>query len=282
MQRPGWAPAAIDLERPSVARMYDYFLGGSHNFAVDREAAHQILAIMPDVPLRAQANRAFLRRAVRYLLGAGVRQFLDIGSGIPTVGNVHEVAQQAAPDSRVVYVDVDPVAVAHSQELLAGDDRSAVIQEDLRRPDRILTHPVVRELLDLREPVAVLLVAVLHFVPDADAPHAAVAAIRDALAPGSYLALSHANVTAIDAGDLAAGQRVYDRSDGSFFSRPTGEVARFFDGFTLVEPGLVWVPRWRPDPGSNTTGAEQAIMLGGVARLGDVGSGPGGTGQPGG
>lgn len=267
MHRPGWAPEAIDVERPSVARMYDYYLGGSHNFAVDREAVHQILAIMPDAPLRAQANRAFLRRAVRYLADAGVRQFLDIGSGIPTVGNVHEIAQQAAPTSRVVYVDVDPVAVAHSQELLAGDDRSTVIQEDLRRPDRILAHPVVQELLDLREPIAVLLVAVLHFVPDADRPHASVASLRDALPPGSHLVLSHANVESVDADDRAAGERIYDRSDGSFFSRETAEVARFFDGFTLVEPGLVWAPLWRPDPGSNTTGAAQSTMLAGVGRL---------------
>ncbi|MPZ28027.1 MAG: hypothetical protein GEV12_16865 [Micromonosporaceae bacterium] len=268
MHRPGWAPEAIDIERPSVARMYDYFLGGSHNFAVDREAAHQVLAIMPEVPLRAQANRAFLRRAVRFLVDAGVRQFLDIGSGIPTVGNVHEIAQQVAPAARVVYVDTDPIAVAHSQELLAGDDQTSVIQEDLRAPDRIVANPVVRDLLDFREPVAVLLVAVLHFIPDSDQPHAAVASIRDALPPGSYLALSHANIEDIDAHDREAGERVYDRSDSTFVSRDTAEVARFFDGFTLVEPGLVWAPLWRPDPGSNTTGAEQSIMLSGMGRLG--------------
>lgn len=137
MQRPDWAPETIDIERPSVARMYDYYLGGSHNFAADRAAARAMVEAVPEAPLMAQANRAFLRRAVQYLAQAGIRQFLDIGSGIPTVGNVHEIAQRIDPESRVVYVDVDPVAVAHSQEILAGNAHAAVLQEDLRNPEAI-------------------------------------------------------------------------------------------------------------------------------------------------
>ena len=160
----------LDIERPSAARMYDYYLGGSHNFAVDRAAADAVLAVIPDVPVGAQANRAFLRRAVRYLVEAGVTQFIDIGSGIPTLGNVHEIAQQADPRTRVVYVDTDPVAVAHSRLILGGNERATVIHEDLRRPGEILEHPDVRQLIDFDQPVALMLVAVLHFVSDAAEP----------------------------------------------------------------------------------------------------------------
>jgi hypothetical protein len=269
MARPDWAPETIDIERPSAARMYDYFLGGSHNFAVDREAARQVIAVMPEVPLRAQANRAFLRRSVRFLVDAGVRQFLDIGSGIPTVGNVHEIAQQAAPESRVVYVDLDPIAVAHSQELLAGNDQAAVIQADLRDPAQIMDHSSVRGLLDFDRPIGALVVAVLHFMPDGYQPYQAVTTIREALPVGSYLALSHANIESVSADQQAAGQQVYQRSDSTFVSRSTAEVARFFDGFTLVEPGLVWVPLWRPDSPTSFQEAEQSVMLGGVGRLGE-------------
>ena len=148
--------ATADFERPSQARIYDYLLGGSHNFAVDREAARVLISMVPDVPLIAQANRAFLRRAVRFLVAAGIRQFLDLGSGVPTAGNVHEVARQLAPDARVVYVDIDPVAVAEGRQILAGEDRIVVLQEDARRPERIVGHPAVRELLDFDRPVGVL------------------------------------------------------------------------------------------------------------------------------
>ena len=183
--------ASIDVERPSQARIYDYLLGGSLNFAADREAARQLIAMVPDVPLVAQANRAFLRRGVDFLARAGVRQFLDIGSGIPTRGNVHEIARQVAPDARVVYVDIDPVAVTHSRQILAGDDRTTAIQEDARHPEHILDHPDVHRLLDLTRPVAVLLVSVLHFIADSDDPAGILARLRKAVAPGSYLVLSH-------------------------------------------------------------------------------------------
>ncbi|HEX8630911.1 MAG TPA: SAM-dependent methyltransferase [Catenuloplanes sp.] len=269
MQRPDWAPENIDVERPSVARMYDYYLGGSHNFAVDRAAAQAMIAAVPEAPLMAQANRAFLRRTVRYLVGAGIRQFLDIGSGIPTVGNVHEIAQQAAPGSRVVYIDVDPVAVAHSREILAGNTEAVAIQEDLRRPDAILTHPEVRKLIDFTEPIAVLLVAVTHFIPDADDPAGIIGRIRDVLVPGSYLVHSQASDEGRTDDERVEATEVYRHTDNPISYRRWAELAPFFAGFGLVEPGLVWVPLWRPDEGDSTDEADRCVFVGGVGRLGD-------------
>lgn len=266
MERPDWAPETIDLEQPSGARMYDYFLGGSHNFAVDREAAQKVIAAMPEVPLRAQANRAFLRRAVRFLMASGVRQFLDIGSGIPTVGNVHEVAQRLDPTSRVIYVDIDPIAVAHSQELLQDNPRALIIQEDLRNAEQLVAHPDVRGLLDFTEPIAVLMVAILHFLPDEAEPHRLVATIRDALPYGSYLVLTHGNLENVPEADQAPGHEVYRRDTG-FYSRSRADIARFFDGFELVPPGLVWAPEWRPDSPSPFADPADSAMLGGVGRL---------------
>ncbi|MEV4197666.1 SAM-dependent methyltransferase [Micromonospora globbae] len=268
MQRPDWAPETIDIERPSVARMYDYYLGGSHNFAADRAAAQAMVAAVPDAPLMAQANRAFLRRAVQFLTDAGVRQFLDIGSGIPTVGNVHEIAQRGAPESRVVYVDVDPVAVAHSREILAGNDRAAVVQEDLRHPERILAHPDVRRLLDFDQPVAVMIVAVLHFISDDDRPGRILRTLREALAPGSYLVLSQASDDGRTEEERAEAERVYRRTDNPLWVRNRAELTAFFDGFALVEPGVVWVPEWRPDSPESAEDAERAVFMGGVGRLG--------------
>ncbi|MEV1330069.1 SAM-dependent methyltransferase [Micromonospora costi] len=268
MQRPDWAPETIDIERPSVARMYDYYLGGSHNFAADRAAAQAMVAAVPEAPLMAQANRAFLRRAVHYLTGVGVRQFLDIGSGIPTVGNVHEIAQHNAADSRVVYVDVDPVAVAHSREILAGDDRAVVVQEDLRNPERILAHPEVRGLLDFDQPVAVMVVAVMHFVSDDDGPARILRTLRDALAPGSHLVLSQASDDGRSEEERAEAERVYRRTDNPLWVRSRAELTAFFDGFTLVEPGVVWVPQWRPESPDSAEDAERAVFMGGVGRLG--------------
>ncbi|MEV4759153.1 SAM-dependent methyltransferase [Micromonospora sp. NPDC049559] len=269
MRRPEWAPESIDIERPSVARMYDYYLGGSHNFAVDRSAAQAMIAAVPDAPLMAQANRAFLRRAVQYLAGAGIRQFLDIGSGIPTVGNVHEIAQRVEPDARVVYVDVDPVAVAHSREILYGVSGATVVQEDLRRPDRILNHPEVRELLDFDEPIAVIVVAVLHFIPDSDDPRGILASIRRALAPGSYLVLSQATDDGRTDGEREDAHRVYRRTDNPLFMRTRQGLTDLFDGFDLLDPGVVWVPHWRPDTLDSTEDAHRAVFMGGVGRLGD-------------
>ena len=243
---PDWAPDTIDVEQPSAARIYDYLLGGSHNFAADREVARQAIAAMPDVPVQANANRAFPRRAVQYLVEAGVRQFLDIGSGIPTLGNVHEVARQGTPDARVVYVDLDPVAVAHGRAILADDERATVIREDLRHPGRIFGHPDVRAVLDLGRPVAVLLVAILHVIPDHDDPHRIVSTLRDALAPGSWLAIAHGTDESRPA-EVEELRRLSEKTTTPMTLRGRADVAGFFAGWELVEPGLVWAPQWQPD-----------------------------------
>ncbi len=266
-----WAPENIDLEKPSAARIYDYWLGGGHNFAIDRQAADQVTAGMPSAPTVARANRAFMNRAVRWLVDQGIRQFLDIGSGIPTVGNVHQVAQQIAPDARVVYVDIDPVAVAHSRRILAGNDRTAVLQEDLRHPGKILDRPGLRAVLDLDQPTGLLLVSVLHFVPDVDEPHGAVARLRDTLAPGSYLVLSHAAEEGFDQAALANAERVYRNTSGPTGGLRTREQIRaFFGDFDLVDPGLVWLSQWRPEQPSDLDAQdehpERSAFLAGVAR----------------
>jgi hypothetical protein len=263
VERPAWAPAELDLDRPNAARMYDYYLGGSHNFSVDRQVAVQAVEAWPDMPRVMQANRAFLRRAVRFLVSQGIRQFLDIGSGIPTVGNVHEVAHAADPDVRVVYVDTDPIAVAHSRAILAGDERTAVVEADGRKPETLLADPGVRGLLDLDQPVGLLMVALLHFVPDDDDPAGVVARYRSALAPGSYLALTHASADGRP--DYALQVReLYRRTPTPLRLRNRAEFEALLAGWDPVEPGVVFVPAWRPeypedvdeDPGwTNTYGA---------------------------
>jgi len=252
--------------------MYDYWLGGWHNFPADQEAARRILELYPDAALGAQSNRAFMRRAVRYLTRAGIRQFLDIGSGIPTQGNVHEIAQQAAPESRVVYVDIDTVAVGESQELLKGNPAATAIRADLRDPGAILADPRLRELLDLDQPTGLLLCAVLHFIPDDDHPHALVAELVDALAPGSYLAISHVATEAVGPESTS-----YQNATGVYRRRTTtgvtargrAEVEDFFTGLDLVEPGVVWHPLWHPEPGAHDpfeTEPERSLGWAGVAR----------------
>ncbi|HET9381233.1 MAG TPA: SAM-dependent methyltransferase [Streptomyces sp.] len=249
MERPAWAPRSIDISVPSVSRIYDYYLGGSHNFEVDREAARKAIRCMPGLPKIMQANRAFMRRAVRYAVSLGITQFLDIGSGIPTFGNVHEVAQAACPGARVVYVDHDPVAVAHSQAVLAGNATTDVVAADLRKPAEILASEEFRRLIDLKQPVALLLVAILHFVEDADDPYGAVAELRDALAPGSLIVLTHASYEGIPLPPERAGGMVsvYEDIRNPLIMRPREDVARFFEGYDMVEPGLVPMPHWRPD-----------------------------------
>ncbi|WP_328379600.1 SAM-dependent methyltransferase [Streptomyces sp. NBC_00440] len=249
MERPAWAPQGIDLSVPSVSRIYDYYLGGSHNFEVDREAARKAMEFMPGLPKVMQANRAFMRRAVRFAVERGITQFLDIGSGIPTFGNVHEVAQSVDPGSRVVYIDHDPVAVAHSKAVLEGNDLTAVAAADLRKPQDILNCPEVKALLDLDRPVALLLVAVLHFIEEADDPYTAVATLRDALAPGSLLILTHASYERMTLPQEQAGGAVgvYRSIRNPLVMRSGEEVARFFDGYELVQPGLVAMPEWRPE-----------------------------------
>ncbi|MFJ9623984.1 SAM-dependent methyltransferase [Streptomyces sp. NPDC101181] len=269
MERPAWAPQGIDISVPSVSRMYDFYLGGSHNFEVDREAARKAMEFLPGLPKIMQANRAFMRRAVRHAVAAGIDQFLDIGSGIPTFGNVHEVAQAADPAAKVAYVDHDPVAVAHSQAVLEGNDRAVAVAADLRGPKDILTNPEITGLLDLERPVALLLVAVLHFLEDADEPYAAVAELRDALAPGSLLVLTHASYEGIPLPrEQAAGTiGVYRTIRNPLIMRSHEEIGRFFDGYELLEPGLVPMPEWRPeDP--QAPGQEDPYAFSGFAGVG--------------
>jgi hypothetical protein len=259
-----WVPSEIDTERPSSARVYDYFLGGAHNFAVDRQMAEQVLRVAPDTKQIVWTNRAFLRRAVEFLVAAGVRQFLDIGSGVPTVGHVHEIAQSRAPESRVVFVDVDPVAVAHSRLMLAGNDRTAVIAADVRSPDRIVTAPEVQELLDLSQPVAVLVVALFHFIPDTDDPVGIVSRLTAPLASGSYVAISHFTE---DSQDRQQGKEVYQRSGIDLFSRTKAQVEALFAGHDLVEPGVVWAPEWHPDiPEDIPDKPQSSLIYAGVGR----------------
>jgi SAM-dependent methyltransferase len=239
----------VDIETPSAARMYDYFLGGSHNFAADRELADEYMRVLPDMPQIARAQRRVLHRAVQHLAEAGVDQFLDLGSGIPTAGNVHEVVSAVNPDARVVYVDSDPVAVAHSFSLLGRAQHAAVIQADLRRPHSILKHPELTALIDLSRPVAVLMIAVLHFISDEDGPAAVVSAYRDATAPGSYLAITHA--TSDYQPQLARrAEAVYTRASHQIHYRTKQQISDMLAGYELLEPGLVDMIQWRPDPGA--------------------------------
>jgi SAM-dependent methyltransferase len=249
MTRPDWAPEDIDITVPSAARMYDYYMGGAHNFTADRDLAERALAAMPDGRMLAQTNRAFLRRAVRFLAQQGIRQFLDIGSGIPTVGNVHEVAQRVAAQTRVAYVDIDPVAVSHARAMLAGNPYATAVRGDLRQPSRILTHPEVRDLVDLGQPVAVLLFAVLHFVPDSDDPAGLLATMRDMLAPGSYLVISHGTDDGRSTAEL---EGVYRRTGTPLTMRDRAEVGALFAGFDVLPPGVVWASQWRPDQPEDT------------------------------
>jgi hypothetical protein len=261
-----WQDDDGELDRPSAARMYDYYLGGAHNFTADREAADKVVAVYPDAPKVAQANRAFLQRAVRYLLAQGIRQFLDLGSGIPTVGNVHEVVAAAGYDARVVYVDIDPVAVAHSEAILGDRPDVGVVRADIRRPADILTAPATTRHLDFNQPVGLLAVAVLHFVgPDGD-PHGLLEQFRDALPLGSYLALSHG--TAEGRPEAAASySAIYRNTRDPLTPRPRREIAAFFTGWQPVEPGLVWLSQWHPDsPDEAGEDPSRAQMLCAVGR----------------
>ncbi|MEU4805289.1 SAM-dependent methyltransferase [Actinosynnema sp. NPDC023587] len=236
-----WVPEGVDTTVPSVARAYDFMLGGAHNLAVDRAMATRAAELLPAAPRIVRINRAFLRRVVTHLVESGIDQFLDIGSGIPTAGNVHEVA----PDAKVVYVDKDPVAVAHSELLLFGNENAIAVQGDLRDPAGLLSRPEVLGLLDFDRPVAVLMLMVLHFVPDEDEPWRLVAHYRDHVAPGSYLAVSH--VTDDHQAEAMHGvARTAAQSRDSLSNRSYDEVARFFEGFELQEPGLTGCGLWRP------------------------------------
>ncbi|MEV0465913.1 SAM-dependent methyltransferase [Nocardia tengchongensis] len=247
MDRPTWAPEGVDMNRPSPARMYDALLGGSHNFEVDRQAAEAGKALVPDLPRLALSNRAFLRRAVRFLVDQGVRQFLDIGSGIPTAGNVHEVAQAIDPECRVLYADIDPVAVAHARAILRGNDRAAAIEADLREPEALLAQARETGIIDFDQPVGILLIAVLHLMGDEFAPAEKVAALHAAAPAGSYVAISHLTSATRpdDAAKLVENSRDVSRIGLRFRTRD--EITALFGAWQLIEPGVVELPLWRPE-----------------------------------
>jgi hypothetical protein len=262
-------PPEIDTSRPHSARMYDYFIGGENHFAADRKTAREVLRHSPFVPTAARENRAFLGRAVRYLAAeAGVTQFLDIGAGLPTTNNVHEVAQRVAPSSRVVYVDNDPLVLAHARALLtsAPEGRTAYIQADFRDPDAILSDPATRDVLDFRKPVALMLVAILHFAPDEDRPAEVIATLLDALPSGSYLVASHLT-TAFDQEATSKGQQVMRSAGIAMQKRDSGEFANLaFSGLKLVPPGVVLVSEWRRDSAGPAPAPHEVNCYGGDGR----------------
>ncbi|GAA2915446.1 hypothetical protein Acy02nite_69980 [Actinoplanes cyaneus] len=256
----------LDTGRPHPARVYDVLLGGKDNFAADRAAAAQGLEVNPNAATAPRQNRAFLQRTVRFLAGRGIRQFLDIGTGLPTSPNVHEVAQGADPSSRIVYVDNDQLVLAHARALLtsAPQGRTEYVDGDLRRVDEILAAPALRETLDLDQPVGVLLFAVLHFIEDSDDPYAIVRRIMAAVPSGSYLVLSH--ITADHDPESWARFAQLMRAQGiPTRVRSHAEVTAFFDGLDLVEPGVVPILRWHPEQDVPFTDA-QVALYGGVAR----------------
>ncbi len=259
------APGGIDTSVAHPARVYDYWLGGKDNFAADREAAERVLAATPGLRFRVQANRAFLVRAVRFLAGeAGIRQFLDIGTGIPAANNTHEVAQAVAPDARVVYVDNDPIVLVHARALLASSPQGTTqyVDGDVRNARPILK--AAASTLDFGKPVALMLLGIMHLVQDSEDPYGIVAGLMAALPSGSYLALSHPAID-INVAQAEAQRRYNERVSTPQTLRTREQVATFFDGLELVPPGLTYVHAWRPDPGDDTN-PDTVSAHGGVAR----------------
>jgi len=242
--------ADIDPEVPSPARMYDFYLGGKDNFASDRRAAEEIYTQIPDLPEIARDNRGILQRAVRHMVASGITQFVDIGTGLPTQGSVHETAQAVVPESRVVYVDNDPIVLAHARALLTSrpEGTTRYIDADLRDPESIFGHPSLRETIDPGKPIGLLLVAVLHFVTEEEDPYELLATYRSYLAPGSYVLITHASRQDRPEEAWRKMEEVYARSSAKFTFRDRAQVTRLFDGFDLLEPGLVYCPEWRPEP----------------------------------
>jgi len=261
------APDGVDAERSSVARLYDWLLGGHHNFAPDRELGRRLIKAEPNARVIVRENRDFLGRAVRYLLDQGVRQFLDLGSGIPTQENVHEIAQSRTPGTRVVYVDNDPSAVAHSRRILVGNPGATVILEDMRRPEAVLGHPTTQAMLDFSLPIGLLMVSVLHFLPDVDEPHRMVARYRDAVVPGSHLVLSHATHEGAPRAAADVEDLYRSTARAAAYTRSREEIMGLFAGFGLVEPGVVYLPLWRPGSPMSAEHPERVWFYAGVGRL---------------
>lgn len=257
-----WAPQGIDTQVPSTARIYDYVLGGKDNFPVDRQAAEKVYAAFSEATTMALANRGFLVEAVRAATAAGITQFLDLGTGLPTSPNVHEVARRKRPDARVVYVDHDPIVTAHNQALRAVDANIGVIEVDIRDPAAVLGHSETHRLLDFTEPVAVLAVAVLHFVTDAENPREILGAYRDVMAPGSHLALTAVTTENMTADELAQAREAWRDATSSLTLRERDHIATWFDGLELVEPGLASPAAWCNNPGLET----RTKFLAGIGR----------------
>jgi SAM-dependent methyltransferase len=272
MSDPEWVPPGIDPTKPNIARVYDFQLGGKNNFAIDRAVGRQILELAPDAPAIARSNRAFLRRVVRHMITeAGIRQFVDMGSGLPTQGNVHEVAQEAHPGTRVAYVDNDPVVLVHARALLDTSDATMVVQADLRRPAEILDDPALRKFIDFDQPVGLLLIAIMHHVNDDEGPEDITARWHAVLAPGSHLAISHfhnpGSALPEEAALAAASEKLMMEKFGTGRFRTGAEIRRFFGDFELLDPGVVPLPLWRPDAGEPPTlVSADHRLVGGVAR----------------
>lgn len=259
-----WQPVGIDISVPSIARVYDAVLGGKDNYAIDRAIADESLRIVPEIGDVGRYNRAILGRGVRFMAEQGIRQFLDLGSGLPTVQNTHQVAQAHSPDARVVYVDKDPIVLAHGRALLAENDRTTVVTADLREPDTILGHPDVNALMNFDEPIGLMLVGVVHHLNDDEGPNALVEAYKKVLPAGSFLFLTHFCASSPDAMVLEKAL-LTDLGSGRF--RTLDEIAAYFDGFELVDPGVVYLPEWRPEePVAKNLTIGQRLMAGGLAR----------------
>jgi hypothetical protein len=264
------APQGVDMNVPNIARMYDYWLGGKDNFAADRESGDAIAAAFPTIRYAVRENREFLRRTIEFLAGeAGIRQFLDVGTGLPTADNTHEVAQAIAPDSRIVYVDNDPIVLAHARALLTSspEGATAYIDADLHEPDKILSSSQLHATLDLRKPVGLVLLAVLHFVDDSKDPYSIVARLVDAMPPGSYVVISHATYDPMPPGTVADLKAAIAASGEPGGPRDRDAFARFFHGLQLLDPGIVPIGDWRPSPGIQPPDPADIGVYGAVARI---------------
>lgn len=267
-----WAPPGVDITKPSIARVYDFMLGGKDNFAIDRQVGEMALQITPDGPAAAQANRSFLRKVIRYLTeDQGLRQFLDLGSGLPSQGNVHEVAVQYAPDARVIYVDSDPMVLAHGRALLANATTATVVQADILDPEGILAHPEVREKIHFDEPVGLLMLGILHHLSDDQEPGRIAGVLIDALPSGSYVAISHFCDPGDEHPDVSrkalAVEKIFNEHLGTGRWRKHEEILAYFHGLEMVEPGLVPFVEWHTEPGENFDQSDTYYtFIGGVAR----------------
>jgi len=257
-------PQGIDPTTPNVARMYDYVLGGKDNYAADRELAGHLIASIPDGVEALRANRRFLGRAVSYVAEQGIDQFIDLGAGLPNAGNVHEIAQSVHPHARVVYVDIDPIVIAHARALLAADDRTAAVQADMRAAETVLSSEAVARLIDFDRPVGVIFNAMLHFVTDDEDPVGIVGAFTEHMAPGSHLVISHSTVDDRPADLVEIIESAYKKASAPMVFRTYDGVLRLFNGLTLVEPGLVKVNRWHADA-AEAAASGGAWVYGGVA-----------------